>query len=351
MNIHEKYMLRCIDIAKQGLGNVQPNPMVGSVIVYNNTIIGEGYHKKYGEPHAEVNAVNSVKDKELLKKSALYVNLEPCSHYGKTPPCAHMIVEKQIPEVIIGTTDPNKKVSGKGIEILKKAGCKVQTGILKQECEELNKRFFSFHKKKRPYIILKWAQTTDGFIDMVRKPGMEKRPVWITDEICRTLVHKWRAEEQSIIVGTNTAVNDNPSLNVRNWKGNNPLRIVIDKNKKLPEKLALTDASIPTLIFTAGKSMQTKNIEYINIDFEKNIIPGILKELYDRKIQSLIVEGGSTLLNAFIDTGLWDEARVFVGNMKFNKGIKAPHLILSEKRSIEHIGNSKLFIYKNKNLV
>lgn len=344
MNISEIYIARCVELAGLGLGNVQPNPMVGCVIVHNNKIIGEGYHQKYGEAHAEVNAIYSVKNTSLLKDSTIYVNLEPCAHYGKTPPCAELIVEKKIHKVVIGTVDPHVKVAGKGVEILKKGGCDVITGVLENECKELNKRFFTFYEEQRPYIILKWAQTIDGFIDVIRKPKQENRPTWITDETCRTLVHKWRAEEQAIIVGTNTAEKDNPKLNVRNWKGNDPLRLVIDKEIRLNKDLSLFDHSIPTIIFTSKTVAPANNLEYCKIDFNSDIIPQILQELHNRNIQSLIVEGGAQLLNSFILADIWDEARVFEGEINFTDGIKAP-AIKGNLISKDKIGNSSLFVY------
>lgn len=346
MNNSEKYISRCIEIAKNGFGYVQPNPMVGSVIVHNNKIIGEGYHKKYGEAHAEVNAINSVQNKELLKKSTIYVSLEPCSHYGKTPPCAELIIQMNIPNVVVGTIDPNNKVAGRGIKMLREAGCNVEVGVLEEECRELNKRFFTYHTKRRPYIILKWAQTSDGFIDIIRNPDQENRPTWITDNVCRALVHKWRAEEQSIIVGKNTAIKDNPSLNVREWDGPNPLRLLIDRNNTTPNNIALKDGSILTIIFTSQDLEKEKNLEFYQIDFTKDITLQILNTLYDFKIQSLIVEGGAMIINSFLKNGLWDEARVFVGQNKFNKGIKAPK-IKSEDFTNQIIGNSNLIIYRN----
>ncbi len=335
MSTDEKYMKRCLDLAKNGLGNVSPNPMVGCVIVCEGKIIGEGYHAYYGGPHAEVNAINSVKDKELLQKSVLYVNLEPCSHFGKTPPCADLIIKNKIPEVVIGSTDPNSKVCGKGMQKLKDASCKITTGILEKECRELNKRFFTFHEKKRPYIILKWAQSSDGFIDIIRSNQSENRPTWITSENTRILVHKWRTEEDAVMVGTNTARMDNPMLNVRDWKGRNPLRVAIDKSLTLPESLNLFDKSSPTVVFTSVNHKSEKNLEYVIIDFTGKIIEQILKTLYEKEVLSVIIEGGEKLLNSFIKENLWDEARVFTGNKTFNDGIKAPYLdhkpALSEK--------------------
>ena len=327
---HEIYMKRCFELALNGLGYVAPNPLVGSVIVHNNKIIGEGYHKQYGQPHAEVNAIESVADKSLLKDSTLYVNLEPCSHHGKTPPCSDLIISNGIPRVVISTTDPYRLVNGKGIERLRNNGVEIITDILKQEGEKLNKRFFTFHRKFRPYIILKWAQTADGFIDILREPGTPQKPTWITNEQARMLVHKWRSEEQGIIVGTQTAFIDNPQLNVRNWVGNNPVRIVIDRRLRLPGNLHLFDNSVQTLVFTANTPDEDERIigrtEFITTEFDEYLPEHILGELYRRNIQSVIVEGGAKTLQTFITPGLWDEARVFTGSINFYEGVAAPKI-------------------------
>ena len=341
----EKYMQRCLDLAQLGIGNTAPNPLVGSVIVHNNgKIIGEGYHQEFGEAHAEVNAINSVKDKSLLKSSTMYINLEPCSHFGKTPPCADLIVENNIPRVVIGCIDSSLTVGGKGVEKLTKAGCDVIVGVLEKESRELNRRFFTFHEKKRPYIILKWAQTLDGYIALVRKNNSDK-PLWITNELARTVVHKWRAEEQAIMVGTNTAEKDNPVLNVRDFSGNNPLRIVLDRKMRLPDNLHLFDGSIPTLIFTEKDTRSKNNLEYVKINFNKNVLKQLLNVLYEKEIQSVIIEGGEKLLGSFINQNLWDEARVFIGNKFFYNGIKAPQIngkLITE----DNLGDSKLFVYR-----
>jgi diaminohydroxyphosphoribosylaminopyrimidine deaminase / 5-amino-6-(5-phosphoribosylamino)uracil reductase len=318
------YINRCIELAGKALGRTAPNPLVGCVIVHKGKIIGEGYHKEFGGPHAEVNAIDSVKDKKKLKTSVLFVNLEPCSHYGKTPPCTDLIIKMGIPEVVIGNIDPFEKVAGSGIRKLKEAGIKVVSGILDKECKELNKRFFTFQLKKRPYIILKWAQTRDGFISPEKKPA--GRPSWITDEKLKTLVHKMRSEEQAILVGTNTALLDNPQLNTREWKGKDPIRIVLDRNLRLPRTLHLFDKSIPTIVFTS-KNMAKQNavnLEYVKIDFSTNIVGQICGILFRKNIQSLFIEGGTMLLQTFIDSGIWDEAYLFTGDKEFRKGVKAP---------------------------
>lgn len=339
-------MARCIELARQGVGNVSPNPMVGCVIVHNETIIGEGFHEKHGEAHAEVNAINSVKNIELLKESTLYVTLEPCAHFGLTPPCSDLIVLKQIPKVIIGTIDPFAKVAGRGIEKMKKAGIDVELGILENECRELNKRFFTFHEKKRPYIFLKWAQTQDRFIDIDRTAEKFGKPTWITGEKALLQVHKMRAEEDAILVGTNTAQKDNPSLTVRHCAGKNPVRLVLDQNLRLNKSLNLFDNSTKTWVFNASKNENDKNTWFIKIDFEKNIIPQILAELYKHNLQSVIVEGGKQLLESFIENNIWDEAWVFEGKKLFYSGIPAPKLEY-KPFSFEKIGNDKLNVYKN----
>ncbi|PKQ44857.1 bifunctional diaminohydroxyphosphoribosylaminopyrimidine deaminase/5-amino-6-(5-phosphoribosylamino)uracil reductase RibD [Confluentibacter flavum] len=327
MNIHEKYIKRCIEIAKNGLGSTRPNPMVGCVIVRNNTIIGEGFTSAYGGNHAEVNAINAVVDKNLLKEATLYVTLEPCSHFGKTPPCSDLINKSNIPNVVIGCIDDNIKVAGKGIEKLKNAGCKVTVGVLEDECREHHKRFFTFHNKKRPYIILKWAETKDGFLAPETKN--EQKPVWISNQYSRQLVHKWRTEEQAILIGTNTVLQDNPSLTVRDWTGQNPIRIVVDKDLKLPKTLAIFNYEAQTIVIS-------KN----DMDFSKQVASQICDILYENNISSVIIEGGKHMLQTFIDENLWDEARVFTGNTLFNSGLEAPPLhgrLISEENIMDDI--------------
>ena len=317
MTTHEFYMKRCIELAKNGLGTTYPNPLVGSVIVYDNKIIGEGWHKKAGEPHAEVNAVNSVKDKSLLKKATIYVSLEPCCHYGKTPPCCDLIVTNEIPNVVIGTIDPFAKVAGKGIKKLLENGKNVTVGILEDQCNELNKRFFTFHQKKRPYIILKWAETKDGFIAPLSKE--EKAPVWITNPYSRQLVHKWRTEEQAILVGTHTILDDNPKLDARDFLGKNPVRIVLDKSGKVSKNYHVKDASQKTIFITESeKYTSIENCNYENAIFDKHLVHSICEILYKNNIQSIIIEGGSTTIQSFIAANLWDEARILIAN-KFLK--------------------------------
>lgn len=325
MNIHEKYIKRCINLAQNGLGNTFPNPMVGSVIVYENQIIGEGWHKKAGEPHAEVNAIRSVKDKSLLKKATIYVSLEPCSHFGKTPPCCDLIIEHQIPNVVVGTVDPNEKVAGNGIKKLIAAGANVTVGVLEKECNELNKRFFTFHQQKRPYIILKWAQSQDGFLSPEKEIEQDRKPVWITNAYSRQLVHKWRSEEQAILAGTQTVIDDNPKLNTRDWSGNNPVRVVLDQNNRIPKDSFVFNNTVKTIVFTKSETnLSAENTNFEVIDFNQNIIPQILAVLHRNQIQSIIIEGGLQTLQSFIDENIWDEARIFIGNISFEKGTKAP---------------------------
>ncbi len=345
MKKHEKYLKRCIELAQNGLGTTYPNPMVGSVIVYEDLIIGEGWHKKAGEPHAEVNAVNSVKDKSLLEKSTIYVSLEPCSHFGKTPPCSDLIIQNRIPNVVIGTVDPNEKVAGKGIKKLIEAGINVTVGVLEEECNELNKRFFTFHSKQRPYIILKWAESQDGFIAPSERN--EQKPVWISNPYSRQLVHKWRTEEQAILVGTQTAIDDNPKLDVRDWSGNSPIRIVLDRNNRIPKTHQLFNNKLKTIVFChLSNNTNEENLTFEVIDFNQNIAPQIARTLFEHQIQSVIIEGGRQTLQTFIDANLWDEARIFKGKTIFKNGTKSP-LIKPTTNQPQFILDDELIIFKN----
>ena len=321
---HEYYIKRCLEISKQGIGTTRPNPSVGAVLVVDDNIVGEGFTSPYGGNHAEVNAISSVKNDEDLKKATMYVTLEPCSHYGKTPPCADLIVKSGIKKVVIGCVDVNEIVAGRGIERLQNEGCEVVVGVLEKECKAHHKRFFTFHSKKRPYIVLKWAQTQDGYI--APKNRVKQAPVWITQKVSRQLVHKWRSEEHSILVGTTTILDDNPSLDVRSWSGENPLRIVIDKDLKLPKDLKVYDGSIKTIFINQKITTNKENLFFEKINFSKPIALEICKVLFKHKVQSLIVEGGRKTIQTFIDENLWDEARVFSGLVKFNEGTKAPKL-------------------------
>lgn len=343
MLVHEKYMLRCIQLAANGLGNAAPNPLVGALIVHDGKIAGEGFHQRFGEAHAEVNAINHAIAKHgenSLQHSTLYVNLEPCSHFGKTPPCVDLIIEKGIPKVVIGTIDPFAKVNGAGIKKLGKAGVEVVHPVLENECRELNKRFFTFHEKKRPYIILKYAQSADGYIAPEKITDENK---WISNEYSRQLVHKWRSEEQAIMIGTNTARIDNPFLTVREWSEKNPVRIVIDKKLKLNTKLNMFDNASSTLIYNSVKNETVNNLEFVQVDFNKTILPQILGSIYKKNIQSVIVEGGTKLLQSFINENLWDEARIITGDKIFGGGIKCP-VINGKIISEGNIMNDKLLM-------
>jgi len=339
-----KYMQRCLQLAAFGKGRVAPNPMVGAVIVCRDKVVGEGFHRIYGGAHAEVNAIESVADKSLLRDSTLYVNLEPCSHYGKTPPCSERIIRERIPQVVIGHSDPFPEVSGSGIRMLRDAGIEVICNFMRQECEALNKRFITFQTKKRPYIFLKWAQSGDGFLDHVRTPGDSKKAVTFSNFYTQTAIHKMRAEESAIMVGTRTVLLDNPFLNVRLWKGNNPLRIAIDKNRTIPPSSHLLDGSSSTIIFT-DKDQSCPN-NYIPIDFDRDILPQILEVLYQRNIQSLIVEGGAHLLGSFIRSHLWDEAQIEISNINLKCGIEAPSL-QGNLVNVQKCENSVICVYQN----
>ncbi|MCC8426751.1 bifunctional diaminohydroxyphosphoribosylaminopyrimidine deaminase/5-amino-6-(5-phosphoribosylamino)uracil reductase RibD [Mucilaginibacter sp. UR6-11] len=323
----EIYMQRCLDLAALGMGSVSPNPMVGAVIVHNDKIIGEGYHRQYGQAHAEVNAINEVLSnfdnaEALLKESAIYVSLEPCAHYGKTPPCADLIIKYRIPEIVVGCRDPFDQVDGKGIEKLRAAGLNVAVGVLEEECKWLNRRFFTRVQKQRPYVILKWAQTSDVFF----APDDDKQ-FWITGIESRKLVHQWRAEEDAILVGKNTVAIDNPQLNVRYGEGRSPKRVIIDRRLELGADLHVFDQSVDTLIFNEVKTNIDGKNKYIALeDFDRYVPQYILYQLYLQDIQSVIIEGGAYTLNAFIEAGVWDEARVFTGAVSLTTGIKAPKI-------------------------
>jgi diaminohydroxyphosphoribosylaminopyrimidine deaminase/5-amino-6-(5-phosphoribosylamino)uracil reductase len=324
MTKDEKYIARCIQLAKNGLCNAAPNPMVGAVIVHNDTIIGEGYHIRCGEAHAEVNAIRSVKDESLLKDSTIYVSLEPCSHYGKTPPCADLIINKGIPRVVVGCQDPFALVAGRGIQKMRDAGIEVKVGILEEECRQLIRRFITFHTERRPFITLKWAESADGYIDLHRAGG---QPYIFSSSLSSMLVHKRRAEHSAILVGRRTALLDNPSLTVRNWHGKSPVRLVIDKNLTLPKHLSLFDGSTRTLVFTQREDTPNLfQVEFIQLDFNRDILPQIFEVLYQEKLQTLMVEGGSILLQSFIDSGCWDEAYIEHSSDYLKDGIKAPKL-------------------------
>jgi diaminohydroxyphosphoribosylaminopyrimidine deaminase/5-amino-6-(5-phosphoribosylamino)uracil reductase len=380
------FMHRCLELAKNGSGYVAPNPMVGALLVNEGKIIGEGFHQQYGGPHAEVNCINSVReaDKDKISTSILYVSLEPCSHFGKTPPCTDMIIANKIPEVVIGCRDPFKGVDGKGIEKLKTAGVKVEYGILENECQQLNKRFFTFHKKHRPYIILKWAETADGKMAPFDSPeggephaqpslneGSDLKKeistsgdsalmvptnhrdrkgarLYISNDQTNRLVHKWRSEEASILVGTNTALLDDPELTTRNWVGPSPVRLVVDRELKLPPTLKLFNKKQRTVIFNTLKHEERDSLLYYQVTEDVNLIHQIINALYQMKIQSVLVEGGARLLQSFIDEGMWDEIRRIKNEeLKINNGLAAPELLFNTAKSEMKILNDSIKIYQN----
>ncbi len=327
------FMQRALDLAVLGEGNVAPNPLVGCVITQNNEIIGEGYHQKYGEAHAEVNAINSVFDKKLLRDSTFYVSLEPCSHFGKTPPCADLLIKYQPKKVVICNLDSNPLVAGKGVEKLKNAGIEVVSGILEAEGKFVNRRFFTFMEKKRPYIFLKWAQTADGFLAHSNAHTYEQKQ--ISNAYTRPHTHKWRTHEAAIMVGTNTAKTDNPRLDARFWVGNNPIRIFIDKNLSVSSESHLLDQKIPTLCYNFIQNKTKENLIFVRLEEkDDNFLENLLEDLYKRKIQSAMVEGGTTLLNAFLEKNIWDEIAVFQSKKQFFEGIKAPLLNISPNKII-----------------
>lgn len=344
MTSHEQYIQRCLDLAVLGMGNVSPNPMVGAVIVHDQQIIGEGYHQQYGKAHAEVNAVNDALAKcnnaeELLRNSTIYVSLEPCAHYGKTPPCADLIIKHRIPRIVVGCRDPFDQVNGKGVEKLKEAGLEVITGVLEDECKWLNRRFFTRVQQRRPYVILKWAQTADEYF-----APEDGKQFWITGEESRKLVHRWRSEEDAILVGKNTVAIDNPKLNTRYWPGKSPKRVVIDRKLELPHHPNVYDQSVETIIFNGVKTDIQGKIKYIALeDFDRFVPQYILFQLYLQDIQSVIIEGGAYTLNSFVEAGLWDEARIFTGTVELREGTRPPQI---NGTILEHlpIGNDLLQI-------
>lgn len=351
-------MQRCLELAAAGAGFVAPNPMVGAVLVYKNRIIGEGWHQQYGKAHAEVNCIASVKEEDriFISQSILYVSLEPCVHFGKTSPCTDLIIQHQVPKVVIGCRDPFEAVNGKGIEKLKAAGVNVETGVLENECKELNKRFFTFHTKQRPYIILKWAQTGDGFISTSPTSHLQKREasgevdnsrLQISNEYSNRLVHKWRSEEASILVGTNTAMLDNPELTTRLWPGPSPVRLVVDMDLKLPLSLKLFNRKIKTIVFNTVKQGEQENLIFCQVKKNIPLLSQLLESLYQFNIQSVMVEGGARLLQSFIDKRCWDEARIITNStLIINKGLAAPILKEGKKINEEQLLSDTIEIYK-----
>jgi len=324
LNLPELYVYRCLELARLGNGHVAPNPMVGAVLVYEDRIIGEGYHMKYGQAHAEVNCIAAVKDedRELIPQSTIYVSLEPCAHFGKTPPCADLIIRERIPRVVVGCRDPFPLVDGKGIEKMRAAGISVEVGVLEKECMELNRRFFTFNTQHRPYIVLKWAQSMDG-----KMGGGAGGRVLISNEYTNRLVHKWRSEEAAILVGTNTALLDDPALTVRLWKGPDPIRLVIDKDLRLPASLRLFDGEVRTVVFNLEKHEEQGNLQYYQLAEDSSLVQQLVVALHQLKIQSVLVEGGAALLQSFIDEGYWDEARIITNEtLQIPRGLASPML-------------------------
>lgn len=344
MKIHEKYISRCIQLSKNGIGTTFPNPMVGCVIVHQNKIIGEGFTGPFGGPHAEVNAINSVKDLSLLANATLYVSLEPCSHFGKTPPCADLIVKHRIPNIVVGILDPNEKVSGRGIQKLKDAGCNVTVHVLEEACRDSHKEFFTYHIKKRPYIILKWAETQDGFIaPKQEKRGLKPEPYWISNDLSRQFVHQLRSQHQAILVGTNTVLQDNPKLDVRFWNGKSPTRVVIDRTLKIDSNFHVMDGSVTTMVLTeiTNHNKYIEGVNYEIIDFSNEIAKQICDILYKHHLLSVLIEGGTKTLQTFIGKDLWDEAYIIQGNTHFSTGLKAP-VVQGTIKLVRKIGTDTL---------
>jgi diaminohydroxyphosphoribosylaminopyrimidine deaminase/5-amino-6-(5-phosphoribosylamino)uracil reductase len=342
----EIYMSRCLELAELGAGYVAPNPMVGSMLVYNGRIIGEGYHRAYGQPHAEVNCINSVKDtdKNFIPDSVLYVSLEPCAHFGKTPPCADLVIANNIRTVVIGCRDPFNEVNGKGIEKLQQAGIEVIVGVLERECKELNKRFFTFHTKQRPFIVLKWAQSKNHKI-----ANADFSRVYITNTLSNRLIHRWRSEEAGIMVGTNTALQDNPALNTRHWTGPDPVRLVVDMNLRLPQTLKIFDKKQKTIIFNTSKQDEHDNLLFYKLDKEQSIVTAILEACYNLKLQSILIEGGNKLAESFINEGTWDEAKVIENtHLIIDNGLRSPLLANHRLVFSESIATDIITYYQNK---
>jgi diaminohydroxyphosphoribosylaminopyrimidine deaminase / 5-amino-6-(5-phosphoribosylamino)uracil reductase len=344
MEMQTKYMKRCLQLAELGRGYVSPNPMVGAILVYKDEIVGEGYHQFYGQAHAEVNCIKNIasEKRKFIPESTLYVSLEPCVHHGKTPPCADLIISQNIQEVVIGCRDAFALVSGKGIQHLQEAGIKVSVGLLEEECKKINERFFTFHEKKRPYILLKWAQSCDGYI-----AGENGTSIKISNPYTDKLVHKWRSEEAAIMVGTNTALLDNPSLTNRLWTGLSPVRILLDSILRVPADYKIIDGKVRTIIFNTLKEMSEDNLVYVQYKADKPVIPQLLTMLHQQNIQSVMVEGGAMLLQSFIDNGLWDEARIITSGQHIYNGVAAPHLKKSKFIQSNSDTGDRVDFYKN----
>jgi diaminohydroxyphosphoribosylaminopyrimidine deaminase / 5-amino-6-(5-phosphoribosylamino)uracil reductase len=328
------YMRRCLELAGRAEGCTSPNPMVGAVVVHNGVIIGEGFHLRAGTPHAEVHAINAVRDKDLLPSSTIYASLEPCSHHGRTPPCADLIISSGIRRVVVGTTDTSLKVAGRGIARLREAGIDVVAGVLEEECRHLNRRFFTWHERKRPYVVLKWARSADGFIDLARKAGDTAEPHWITGNTERILVHRWRAAEDAILAGGGTVRTDNPSLDVRLWKGKNPLRIIVSRSGNMDPGSKVFDGTVDTILFTCNNKISLPGVKVIELAGNQYFIEEVLRALYGLGVQSLFVEGGAFIMSHFAESGLWDEARRFTGKMTFGGGVPDPFPDFAPEKSV-----------------
>ena len=337
-------MQRCLNLAENALGKTYPNPLVGSVIVHDNKIIGEGWHHQAGSPHAEINAISSVKNKSLLSDSTLYVNLEPCSHHGKTPPCVDAIKTYTIPRVVVGSIDPNPKVAGNGIKILKEGGCEVKQGVLEEKSKFINRRFFTYHQKKRPYIILKWAQTIDHYISPLNEKKSENKIFWISNEKSIQTAHQWRSEESAILVGVQTVINDNPILTTRKWKGNNPTRLILDPNNRIPKSSILNNDNKKTILFNK-KLIKSENPLKNHVSLDPFNLNSFFKYCYKKEIQSIIVEGGKKTLQNFIDNEFWDEARVFTSKKKLNEGVLSPNFKYEKVRSVNILDDQLDYYY------
>ncbi len=340
------YISRCLELAAKAYRHASPNPMVGAVVVHNDRIIGEGYHTRYGAPHAEPMAINSVKDQNLLSQSTLYVSLEPCSHYGKTPPCAELIVQKKIKRVVIAALDPNPKVAGNGVKMLEDAGIKVEVGVLEKEARYLNRRFYTYFEKKRPFIVLKWAQTADGFIDAKREIG-ENGALLISSPLTRQITHKLRAENQAIMVATNTVLLDNPSLSLRYWSGRNPIRLALDKTNRISDSYKIKDQNITSYILTQEKTANKENLQYINVDGDFYNFENIVHELYQLEVQSILIEGGAMFLNNIFQLGLWDETHIEIAPFSIKDGVKAPSILNALEYSNRKVDGNRLIKYVN----
>lgn len=339
------YMRRCLELAGRAEGCTSPNPMVGAVVVHDGAIIGEGFHLRAGTPHAEVHALNAVKDKSLLPSSTIYSSLEPCSHHGRTPPCADLIISSGIPRVVVGTKDTSMKVAGRGIARLSEAGIDVVTGVLEEECRHINRRFFSWHERQRPYVVLKWARSADGFIDLERKAGDTAEPHWITGNTERILVHRWRAAEDAILAGGGTVRTDNPSLDVRLWKGKNPLRVIVSHSGNMDPRSKVFNGAVDTILFTCNEKVSLPGVRVVKLAGNQYFIEEIIQALHGMGVQSLFVEGGACIMSHFVESGLWDEARRFTGRMKFGGGVPDPFPDFTPDKSVRFEKSILEFMY------